>query len=862
MPYVKKLKLGDTTSDITHSRIITIVDAGSTTAGTWVASTEAPAGNLTEYKDGQLFLFKVAIAGASTTTLNIDSLGAKTIYRVGTTKLSTQYGVGQYLLLAYNSTNDCFRVVNDSDANSYAYVRQYQHGENAAGTSGKYPLLARYNVANKHGTYDTAYTRYHTGAYVDTSTGELYSEGSKVLTENNSTVDAVTSISGGSGSFTPTTKYLHKSTASAAPNSHTHNVTVSGTTGNNSGSAVKAVTGYASFSGGSGSASLSVYSSDTATTADTAASSGRVPYISSASHTAASLGTASTGTVSISGGSYSGTTKYMKVSTTTADTGTVGISGGSGSLTSYDASSGGNAKTSSGRVPYLHDVTLTSAKASGTDTFLKSINAGSGSLTTDTTSTDGIKYVESISSTKASASGTAKAGSETHTHNYDKTTGVSLTANAATATGRIKYVEGISGGSGNLTTDTTSTDGIKYVEAVSGGSAVSPTTKYMKFSAGTTPKSSATPNHTSTSSGSAGGGTADQNTGSATPTFTGTEVTSGGSTVLTAASVSNGVLTITSASHTHKVTAAGTVSAHTHTYTKPAAHTHTYDKTTSVSLTAGTAPSMNFDTGTNTDTPYISAVSGGSAVSATTKYLHHTHSGASATTKYLSAAPSNTSTASAGPSATTTFVTGVTGGTASATTKYLHHTHTGASAGTTADAVTGITAGSLSKTTYYLNHSHTAASLTGTKTFATNGVKAVSLSASTTSTDGPAYTESISGSAPSLGGTKTFVTGYPNFSGGSASHTTKYLKLNHTHTGASLGTASTANAAPHTHTHSYGDSTALTSTANSGTAVTAITGLTANTTKANGDITYLESATHSHTGASVSGTASVYEKED
>lgn len=67
--------------------------------------------------------------------------------------------------------------------------------------------------------------------------------------------------------------------------------------------------------------------------------------------------------------------------------------------------------------------------------------------------------------------------------------------------------------------------------------------------------------------------------------------------------------------------------------------------------------------------------------------------------------------------------------------------------------------------------------LTGTTKFVTTALKSVSLTASTTSTDGPAYTESISGSAPSLGGTKTFVTGYSSFSGGSITPVTRYLAL-------------------------------------------------------------------------------------
>lgn len=59
------------------------------------------------------------------------------------------------------------------DANTDTKVRQYQHGDNAAGTAGYYPLLARYDVTNKSGTYEANYARFHTGAILDTSTGGI-----------------------------------------------------------------------------------------------------------------------------------------------------------------------------------------------------------------------------------------------------------------------------------------------------------------------------------------------------------------------------------------------------------------------------------------------------------------------------------------------------------------------------------------------------------------------------------------------------------------------------------------------------------------------------------------------------------------
>jgi hypothetical protein len=117
---ITQLKIGTTTYDINDNRIITLTDNSTATAGTWLAKTS----QISAYADGQIFLYKITKAGgSSTTTLNItgstgSALGAKTIYRSGTSKLTTHYGVGQYLLLAYNSTNDCFRVVNDYDTNT------------------------------------------------------------------------------------------------------------------------------------------------------------------------------------------------------------------------------------------------------------------------------------------------------------------------------------------------------------------------------------------------------------------------------------------------------------------------------------------------------------------------------------------------------------------------------------------------------------------------------------------------------------------------------------------------------------------------------------------------------------------------
>ena len=634
----------------------------------------------------------------------------------------------------------------------------------------------------------------HTHSYTKT-TGASLSANTETATGR---ITYVESISGGSGSLTTDTtstngiKYVESisstkasasGTAKAGSETHTHTytkatgvdlgsndtaedgiayvdsvthaaATLSGTTSFNT-DAIKSVSLSASstssdgpvyvqsVSGGSG--SLKSYDASTDGTAKT--SSGRIPYVHSISGGSASgtgAGTAAPNEhthsytkYSLSGSNSSHTKKYMKLSTTTADTGTVGISGGSGSLEAYDAATDGTKKVSNGtRIPVVTSISSTAASANGTavvltgvksgstDTFLKEINSGSGSLASYDAATNG---------------------------------------NVKTANGtRIPFVADVSHTAASLSGTTT------FI-------------KTATLDAGTTPVDSATPSHTSTATGSAGAGTASQATGAATPTFTGTAVTSGGAsiittssagggtanqttggtTVLTSASVANEVLTITSSSHTHtytkpaahthtlshthSVTAAGNVSSHTHTYTKPEAHTHTYDKTTSITLNRGTAPSLTTSTGTV-------SISGGS-ISKTVYYLAHSHTGASA----KSSASAVTSVASDG---TATVLTGVKGGTVTAT-------------------------------TYYLSHGHTAASLTGTKTFAINGIKAASLSASTTSTDGPVYVDSATNSSLSLS-TSSGTTGTNSGTGVSTisgvsytapTATTYYLE--HAHTAAS-----------------------------------------------------------------------------
>ena len=168
--YLDETGLTTLWSKIKKNDIIRLEDNGTATVGVWLAKTDL----ITEYSDGQLFLYKTTLNGSSTgTTLDINGLGAKAIYRYGTTKLTTHYVAGSQLLLAYNSTKGGFMVVNDYDSNSYAYVRQYS-AKNAATSGTEYAILARYNLTAKAvNAFDTAYSRYTPDVTIDTSTGTL-----------------------------------------------------------------------------------------------------------------------------------------------------------------------------------------------------------------------------------------------------------------------------------------------------------------------------------------------------------------------------------------------------------------------------------------------------------------------------------------------------------------------------------------------------------------------------------------------------------------------------------------------------------------------------------------------------------------
>ena len=484
MAEIRQIKIGTTTYDINDSRIITLQDNSTATAGTWLAKTS----QISAYADGQIFIYKVAKAGASTTTLNVTgsagtALGAKTVYRSGSTKVTTQYAVGTYLLLYYSSSlnSGSFLVLNDYDANTNASHSGIGICSTAAATAAKtvtfpnFALATNQTILIRVSTTNTA-TSGVTLNVNSTGAKSVYIGGSAWSTSNQ--LNAGDYIATYDGTYWKLTRIYLTDTTYGVATSSALGLVKSSTTGTTSGRDYN----------------VQVNSDGTMKV--------NVPWTnvnsgySSSSHKHDYSGTteANSGTkvVAITGVGANGTaTAITGVKVSSSSSAAPG--GHTHTYSTPTAISLGSDTTATGGIKYLEDVTYTAAGSSGTGTV--GISGGSGSLISYTTQTgtsvavaDGtrIPYVSSISGGSASGTGSGTAAPNEHTHSY---TTYSLSGSNSSHTTRYMKVSTtaadtgtvtLSGGSGDLTTNTTSSGGIKYVESIG------------SFTAGTTPVDTAT----------------------------------------------------------------------------------------------------------------------------------------------------------------------------------------------------------------------------------------------------------------------------------------------------------------------------------------------------------------------------------
>lgn len=154
-------------ADVTEGTFF--VEGSGTTDSTAKTSTWTGTSNrITEYYDGLTIRYKIGVEGQSTVTLNINGLGAKTVYRFSTTKLTTQFPVGSIITLIYHEDlNDGCWITNDYDANTNTYQRLYP-----TTTSAEYPITARYNTTTGS-SYYAEYGRYSAGVTLNPSTNTI-----------------------------------------------------------------------------------------------------------------------------------------------------------------------------------------------------------------------------------------------------------------------------------------------------------------------------------------------------------------------------------------------------------------------------------------------------------------------------------------------------------------------------------------------------------------------------------------------------------------------------------------------------------------------------------------------------------------
>lgn len=131
---------------------------------TWTGTSD----RITSYYDGLTIKYKIGVAGQSTVTLNINSLGAKTVYRFNTTKLTTQFPVGSIISLTYHAdlNSGCW-ITNDYDSNTNTYQRVYESSSNV-----EYPITTRYNTTDGS-SYYAEYGRYTNGVTLNPSTNTI-----------------------------------------------------------------------------------------------------------------------------------------------------------------------------------------------------------------------------------------------------------------------------------------------------------------------------------------------------------------------------------------------------------------------------------------------------------------------------------------------------------------------------------------------------------------------------------------------------------------------------------------------------------------------------------------------------------------
>lgn len=141
------------------------IEGTGSTAGTWLGSHA----DITAYYPGLMIAYKVGIAAASTTKLNINNLGAVSVVANASTAVSTRYPVNSIVFLVYTT---------DSSGTSYWKVSDYDSDKKAASANKVDTKLFLTGATTQSSSGQTSYSNIN--CYIGDD-NNLYSNGEQVV---------------------------------------------------------------------------------------------------------------------------------------------------------------------------------------------------------------------------------------------------------------------------------------------------------------------------------------------------------------------------------------------------------------------------------------------------------------------------------------------------------------------------------------------------------------------------------------------------------------------------------------------------------------------------------------------------------
>ena len=161
-------KLDKTAAAAKAKGLIYLEPTVTTTKVLWSATTP----DISSYYDGLMVVVRCPEATATGLALKINSLAAPTIVFNATSGISTRYAEDSIVIMTYKTIDGTpYWSIMDYDANTNTQVRQYQTTSNV-----NYPILTRYNITDKAGTYEQAYARFDPDVTINPSTGGIYAK--------------------------------------------------------------------------------------------------------------------------------------------------------------------------------------------------------------------------------------------------------------------------------------------------------------------------------------------------------------------------------------------------------------------------------------------------------------------------------------------------------------------------------------------------------------------------------------------------------------------------------------------------------------------------------------------------------------